>query len=217
LNVSAVSVVFFYCLREEGRDLKGNTWLVSKRESVIDPALERPLLKLHRAVDVRSFWKAVHRLLSTTIANHSVGLLLQQSTNVPVIAKWTRSTSDDFFAAEPLKRCAMQPRRKKLVRLNDLFRNRSSFLRSSLYRRYLVPQKCAHGVTLFFWKQRRLICIIAILRTVKQGDFSPAEIELLRQLYPQLLGRFAESRRSNASDRSELILKNFSGVCRFRR
>jgi DNA-binding CsgD family transcriptional regulator len=186
--------------------VKGNTWLVNNSEPVIDPALEKPLLKLHRAVDVRSFWKGVHRLLSGSIANHSVGLLLQQTTNVPVIAKWTRSTSDDFFAAGPLKRCAMQPRRKKLVRLNDLFRNRSSFLRSRFYRRYLLPQKCAHGVTLFFWKQRRLICIIAILRTARQGDFSPAEIELLRQLYPQLLAalRRIESLERERSVRADL-------------
>jgi DNA-binding CsgD family transcriptional regulator len=176
----------------------------------MDPALEQSLLKLHRAVDVRSFWKGVRRLLSSSIANHSVGLLLQQSTNVPVIAKWTRSTSDGFFAAEALKRCAMQPRRKKLVRLNDLFRNRSSFLRSSLYRRYLVPRKCGHGVTLFFWKQRRVICIIAILRTLKQGDFSSAEIALLRQLYRQLLAALrrietVERERSVRADLEEFL------------
>jgi DNA-binding CsgD family transcriptional regulator len=190
--------------------LRGNTWFVSKREPVIDPALERPLLKLHRAVDVKSFWKAVHRLLSISIANQSVGLLLQQNPSVPVVARWARSMPENFFAAEPFKRCAMQPRRKKLVRLNNLFRNRSSFLRSSFYRRYLVPQKCAHGVMLFFWKQQRLICTIAILRTVKQGDFSRAETELLRQLYPQLLAALCrieslERERSVRADLEEFL------------
>jgi len=90
---------------------------------------------------------------------------------------------DDFFAAEPLQNHAAQPRRKKLVRLNDLFTNRNSYERSTFYRRYMVPQKCAHGVTLFFCKRRRLICTIAILRAAKQGDFSPAELKLLRQLH----------------------------------
>jgi DNA-binding CsgD family transcriptional regulator len=186
--------------------LRGNSSLVSKRESVIDPALERPLLKLHRATNLKSFWKAVHRLLSASIANQSVGLLLQQNSSMPVIAKWARFMPSDFFAAKPLKRCAMQPRRKKLVRLNDLFRNRSSFLRSRFYRRYLVPHKCAHGVALFFWKQKRLICVIAILRTAKQGDFSTAEIELLRQLYPQLLAalRRIESLERERSVRADL-------------
>jgi DNA-binding CsgD family transcriptional regulator len=206
LNVSAASVVFFKCAREEGRYLRENSWVVSKHESVIHPALERPLLKLHRAVDVKSFWKAVHWLLSTSIANQSVGLLLQQNPSAPVITKWARFMPEDFFGARPLKRCAMQPRRKKLVRLNNLFRNRSSFLRSSFYRRYLVPQKCAHGVALFFWKQQRVICIIAILRTMNQGDFSSEEIELLRQLYPQLLAalRRIESLERERSVRTDL-------------
>ena len=116
----------------------------------------------------------------------------------------------DFFAAEPLKRCAMQPRRKTLVRLNDLFCSRSRFLRSSFYRRYLVPQKCTHGVALFFWKQRKLICVVAILRTVRQGDFSPSEMQLLRQLYPQLLAALRrietlERERSVRADLEEFL------------
>jgi len=167
--------------------MTGHSWLGSKRESVIGPALEKPLLKLHRAMDVKSFWKAVHRLLSASIAYHSVGLLLQQNPSAPVIAKWTRFMPDDFFAAQALRRCANQPRRKRLVRLNDLFRTRSSFVRSGFYRRYMAPQKCAHGIVFFFWKRQRLICAIAILRTTKQGDFSTTAMKLLRQLYPQFL------------------------------
>ncbi len=182
--------------------MRADNWLGSKREPVISPALEKPLLKLHRAMDVKSFWKSVHRLLSASIAYHSVGLLLQQNRSAPVIAKWTRFIPDDFFAAKALKRCAVQRPRKRLVRLNDLFRNRSSFVRSGFYRRYMAPQKCAHGIALLFWKRQRLICSIAILRganqgdfstaetilrTTKQGDFSTTEMKLLRQLYPQFL------------------------------
>src|SRR5207302_10376296 len=36
-------------------------------------------------------------------------------------------------------------------------------------------------------KDERLICVIAIMRTARQGDLSPAEMKLLRQLYPQVL------------------------------
>ncbi len=199
-----MSVVFIMRARG-GRYVRGGTWLVSNREPVIDPALEKPLLKLHRAVDVRSFWKGVHRLLSASIANHSIGLLLQQNTNMPVIAKWTRSSSNDF-AAEALKRCATQRRRKKVARLSDLFRNRSSFTRSGFYRRCMVPQKCAYGVTLFFRRRQRPVCVVAILRTMKQGDFSPAEVKLLRQLHPQFLAalRRIESLERERSVRADL-------------
>ncbi len=167
--------------------MRGDNWLGTKRKPVIGRALERPLLKLHRATNVKAFWKAVHRLLSASIAHHSVGLLLQQNPSAPVVAKWTRFMPDDFFAEEAFKRCGVQPRRKRLVRLNDLFRTRRSFVRSGFYRRYMAPQKCAHGIAFFFWNRQRLICVMAILRTAEHGDFSTTEMKLLRQLYPQFL------------------------------
>ena len=100
----------------------------------------------------------------------------------------------------------MDPRRKKLVRLADLFHNRNSFERSAFYRRYMVPQKCAHDIALFFWKRKRLICTIAILRGAKHGDFSPSELKLLRQLYPQFL---AALRRIESLGRERSVSVNF--------
>jgi DNA-binding CsgD family transcriptional regulator len=167
--------------------MRGNNWRGSKGESVIGSELEKPLLKLHRTVDVRSFWKAIHRLICASISHHSVGLLLQQNPTVPLTVKWTRSMPDDFFEAEALKRCAARRPRKKIVRLNDLFGTRRSFVRSSFYRRYMAPQKCAHGVALFFWNRQRFICAITVLRTAEQGDFSTPEMKLFRQLYSQFL------------------------------
>jgi DNA-binding CsgD family transcriptional regulator len=186
--------------------MRGDDWLGGKREPVIGQALEKPLLKLHRAMDIRSFWKAILRVLSASIPNHSVGLSLQQSQAVPVVSRCTRSMPDDFFAAEPLQNHATQPRRKKLVRLSDLFTNRSSYERSAFYRRYMAPQKCAHGVALFFSKRQRLICTIAILRAPKQGDFSAAELKLLRQLYSQFV---AALRRIESLERERSVRVNF--------
>jgi len=178
----------------------------SKTQPVINPALEKPLLKLHRAMDVRSFWKAVHRVFSASIPNRSIGLSLQQSPGVPVISRWTLRMPNDFFVAEPLRSYGMHPRRKKLARLADLFGNRSSFERSAFYRRYMAPQKCAHGVALFFWKRQRLICTIVILRAAKEGDFSPAELKLVRRLYPQFL---AALRRVESLERERSVRVNF--------
>jgi DNA-binding CsgD family transcriptional regulator len=191
--------------------MRGDSWLGVKHEPVIGLALEKPLLKLHRATDVKSFWKAVYRLLSASIAYHNVGLLLQQNPSAPVIAKWTRFMPDDFFAAKVLKRCAVQTPRKRLVRLNDLFRSRSSFVRSGFYRRYMAPQKCAHGIAFFFWKRQRLICAIAILRKAKQGDFSTAEMKLIRQLYPQFL---AALRGFESLERERCVRADFEEVLR---
>ncbi len=178
------------CARVGGNDVgesKENPRGGSDVEPVIDPVLERPLLSLHRAMDVNSFWKAVKQVLSVAIPSCVIGLTFRRSPALPVIARWTRPIPAGFFAVEPLKNYLARPERKKFVRLRNLFRNRSSFVRSVLYRRYIAPQKCAHGLCLFLWKRQRLICGMAILRPAKLGDFSPGEIKVLRELYPQFM------------------------------
>jgi len=158
-----------------------------KRESVIDPLLERPLLGLHRAMNVDSFWKAVQRLLSAAIPNRLMGLTLQHNPILPMITRWTLPMPDGFFNAAPLKGYIAGRPRNKFVRISDAFANRRSLTKSAFYRRYMAPQGCLHAVGLFFWKDQRLICVIAIMRTAEQGDLSPAEMKLLGQLYPQVL------------------------------
>jgi len=159
----------------------------TKREPVIDPVLERPLLGLHRAMNIDSFWKAVQRLLSAAIPNRLMGMTLQHNPILPMITRWTLPMPDGFFNAAPLKGYIAGRPRNRFVRISDVFANRSSLMKSAFYRRYLAPQRCLHGVVLFFWKGQRLICVIAIMRTATQGDLSSAEMKLLRQLYPQFL------------------------------
>lgn len=156
-----------------------------KRESMIEPVLEKPLLGLHAAMDVGSFWKATQRLLSAAIPNRVIGLALQHKPILPTIVRWTSSMPDGFFTAAPLENYIAGRPRHRFVRIGGLFSNRSSLVKSAFYRRYMAPQRCLHVVCIFFWKNRRRICVIAIMRTAKQGDLSPAERKLLRQLYPQ--------------------------------
>jgi DNA-binding CsgD family transcriptional regulator len=49
----------------------------------------------------------------------------------------------------------------------------------------MAPQKCLYALGLFFWSDQRLIGVIVIMRTVKQGDLAEPEMKLLRHLYPQ--------------------------------
>src|SRR5262245_2658924 len=158
-----------------------------------------------------SFWQSVHQLLSVSIPNHSIGWSLQQSPGITPTSRWTLRMPGDFFVAEPLRSYAMRPRRKKMVRLADLFDDHKRFERSCFYRRYMVPQNCAHGVAMFFWKRKRLICSIAILRAAKQGDFSSAELKLLHQLYAQFV---AALRRIESLEREWLVRVNFQQFLR---
>jgi DNA-binding CsgD family transcriptional regulator len=156
-----------------------------KRESMIEPVLEKPLLGLHAAMDVGSFWKATQRLLCAAIPNRAIGLALQHKPILPMIVRWTLPVPDGFFTAAPLKNYIAGRPRHRFVRISGLFPNRSSLIKSAFYRRYMAPQRCLHVVCIFFWKNRRRIGVIAIMRTATQGDLSPAERKLLRQLYPQ--------------------------------
>jgi DNA-binding CsgD family transcriptional regulator len=177
-------------LRERGEDvqrLKRNPKTGRRREAVIDPSLEKTLLSLHAAMDVGSFWKAIQQLLAAAIPNRLIGLMLQPNPILPMIARWTLPMPDEFFTAEPLENYIAAQQSQRFVRISDLFSNRSSLMKSAFYRRYMAPQKCAYGVCLFFWKRQKLICVIAIMRTATQGDFSSAEMNLIRQLYPQFL------------------------------
>src|SRR6266702_4787191 len=132
--------------------MKRTSRVSTKREAVIDPSLEKTLLSLHAAMNLGSFWKAIQQLLAAAIPNRLIGLMLQPNPILPMIARWTLPIPDGFFAAEPLRSYIARQPRQKFVRIGDVFSNRSSLMKSAFYRRYMAPQKCAHGVGLPFWK-----------------------------------------------------------------
>jgi DNA-binding CsgD family transcriptional regulator len=180
-----------------------------KRESVIDSTLEKPLLCLHAAMNVGSFWKAIEQLLAAAIPNRLIGLMLQPNPILPMIARWTAPMRDGFFTAEPLNSYIAGQARYRFVQVSDLFSSRSSLMKSAFYRRYMAPQKCAHGVCLLFWKRQRLICVIAIMRTATQGDLSPAEMKLLQHLYPQFLTALCRLRSLEREHSLRMDLEDF--------
>ncbi len=181
----------------------------TEREAAIDPSLEKTLLSLHGAMDVGSFWKAIQQLLATAIPNRLIGLMLQPNPILPMITRWTLPMPDGFFTAEPLKSYVAAHQSQKFVRISDLFSNRSSLMKSAFCRRYMAPQKCAYGVGLFFWKDQRLICVIAIMRTATQGDLSLAEMKLLQHLYPQFLTALCRLRSLEREHSLRMDLEEF--------
>jgi hypothetical protein len=130
-----------------GGQMKRTSRIGMKREAVIDPSLEKTLLSLHAAaVNVGSFWKAIQQLLAAAMPSRVIGLMLQPNPVLPLIVRWTLPMPDGFFTTEPLKTYIAGQPRQKLVRISDLFSNRTSLIKSTFYRRYMAPQKCAHGV-----------------------------------------------------------------------
>jgi len=159
----------------------------AKHGSMLDPAAEKYLLGLQRAMSVDAFWKAAQQLLAAAVPNRLIGFMLQHNPILPPFARWTLPMPDGFFAAEPLKSYIAAQRRKTILRIGDLFSNRRNFMKSRFFRRYMAPQECPHAVCLLFRENQRLVCAIVIMRAATQGDLSSAETKLLRQLYPQFL------------------------------
>ena len=176
-----------------------------------DPAAEKYLLSLQRAMNVDAFWKAAQQLLAATVQNHLIGFMLQHNPLLPPLTRWTLPMPDGFFTAEPLKSYIAAPRRKKIVRIGDLFSNRRSFTKSRFYRRYMAPQECAQAVCLLFRENRRLVCAIVIMRTATQGDVSSAEMKLLQQLCPQFLNAL---RRLRSLGRERAVRMDFEECLR---
>src|SRR5436305_15314943 len=104
-----------------------------KREPIIDPVIERPLLGLHRATNIDSFWKAARRLLSAAIPNHLIRVTFQHNPVLPMLVRKTPPSPDRFFAEEPLRSHVAGRPRTRFGRISDLSPARSRVTKSVLY------------------------------------------------------------------------------------
>jgi DNA-binding CsgD family transcriptional regulator len=156
-----------------------------KRESARESAWEKPLLSLHGALDVESFWKAVQRVLALVLPSRVINLTFQQNSILPLLSKSTFSIRGGLFAVEPLAAYVATRPRGRFVRVSDVFPDQKRLMQSLFYRRHLAPQKCLYAVGVFFFKGSRRICVITLMRTARQGDILADEMNLLRKLYPQ--------------------------------
>jgi DNA-binding CsgD family transcriptional regulator len=155
-------------------------------ETILGSVVEKPLLRLHAASSIEAFWIAVQRVIEAVLPGSLVGLTLQHHPISPFIAKWSRPILEGSFDSKPIETYLIKhPRGRRFVRDSDVFPKRGAMLRSDFYRKYMAPQKRSHAIGLFFWQRQRLLAIIVIMRTAKQGDFMPVQTKLLRRLYPQ--------------------------------
>ena len=165
--------------------MKRRSKATTRLQSVLDPTLEKPLLHLHAAIDVDSFWKGVQDVIEAALPNCFIGLTLQHSPILPRIAKSTQKLSGSFFPITPIKKYfSAHPHRNVLV-INDFFSDERHFRRSSFYRDCIVPINGRCAIGLFFWETRRLIAAIIVVRGEQQGELSPGEMKVIRHLHAQ--------------------------------
>ena len=90
-------------------------------QSIFDPIWEKPLLRLHAATDVDSFWKAVQNVIQAALPSCFIGLTLQHSPILPRIAKSTKKLSGSFFPIMPIQKYFSAHPHRNIVFINDFF------------------------------------------------------------------------------------------------
>jgi DNA-binding CsgD family transcriptional regulator len=153
------------------------------REVAAWAAAEKSLLSLHGSSDIESFWKAVQKVIQTSIPRCFLGLTLQRDPTLAVRSDWTCQLPAVAFSAVPFQAYYQTHPRSKFMRLSDVFGN--GLRNSSFYQQHMAPRHCIHAVALFFWNGPNPLCVMTIMRTKEQGDITEGEAVLLRRLYPQ--------------------------------
>jgi DNA-binding CsgD family transcriptional regulator len=151
----------------------------------INPRIEKALLSLHAALDLETLWKAIQRVINESMADSVVGLTLQHNPVFPLIEKWSKPIRDGFFNAKPLQVYLRAHPRSRFVRICDVFQEASKLLKSDFYAKYMKSRECRYGIGLFFWNTHRLIAVIIVMRTARQGELTEQQLALLRYFYPQ--------------------------------
>jgi DNA-binding CsgD family transcriptional regulator len=168
----------------------------------ISSVVEKSLLSLHSAISVLAFWRAVQRVINAALPGSLIGMTLQHNPIHPMLVKWTREIREGFFDSKPLTKYLNAHPRTRFVHSSDLFPRRRNFVKSDFFRKYMAPQKCVHAIGLLFWRGQRLISVIVIMRTAKQGEFTVPQMKLLRRLYPHFhaaLRRLSSLEREHAA------------------
>ena len=128
---------------------------MARRRNILGPAVEKPLLRLHAAHDLASFWKAIQGVINVTLPGSFVGLTLQHNPIMPTIAKWSYSIPDGNFNSIPLQDYLRSHPRRRFVRSSDIFSTMEKLEKSEFYQRYMEPQKRRYAIGLFFWRGQR--------------------------------------------------------------
>jgi len=170
-------------------------------QSIVDPRLEKPLLHLHAAIDIDSFWNAVQDVIEAALPTCFIGITLQHSPILPGIAKSTEKLPGSFFPIVPIEKYFNTHPHRNIVFISDFFPRERRFKTSSFYRRCMMPIHGRSAIGLFFWGIRRLLAAIILVRSAQQGELSSREMSLIRHLHAQFqtaLGRLRLLERERA-------------------
>jgi hypothetical protein len=139
-------------------------------------------------------------VIEAALPNCFIGLTLQHSPILPRVLRSTRKIPAGISAMPPIEAYFAAHPGRRLVLSSDVFSDERRLKKSLFYRSYMAPVNGRYAIGLFFWNAGRLLGVIVIMRSAKQGPTSRSETKRLRQLYMQFqtaLGRLRSSERDH--------------------
>ena len=185
--------------------------MINKQQMLVMPAMEKPLLRLHAVMDIGSFWEAVRRIIDIVVPDSLLGLTLQHNPVLPMVARWSFPVPEGLFEGESIEKFFNDRPHRKFAPVNKAFHAQKKFFKSKRNSPVTTTAKGLCGVGLFFRRRRRLVSVIIILRSAKQGNLTAEQMNMLRQLYPQFQTAL---RRLGALERertARMAFENFLG------
>lgn len=180
---------------------------------------ENLLLALHAATDTTTLWAAMVALFDEVFHQPHFNIAaLRFMAAQPTVTLRTRPAPKRTaawwrrnIAVHPGIEWLMRNPGARIARVSDILPV-AELKRHPYYREFIEPEGWLHGMGFFFWEDRELTAIIGVNRTAAQGDFTAAEVDLSRALYPHLqvaLRRVAavESKLNSQQALSRLILQ----------
>ena len=179
------------------------------------------VLGLHRSTDLGALWTAIQRLLETFVPHDTLVMSVnyldwrREATTRRLTSTRSRVVDDEdaariisgegrnffqpFLEAHPGIPC---------YRHTDVM-DPAGIPRTRYYRRYMLPLGWRYSAHLLFWRGKEVETSVALRRRPDQGDFSLAEMSLLRLLHAHLTVAFERVRDFEGERRRRRLLETF--------
>ena len=179
--------------------------------------LHRPMLALHAAMEIAPLWRAVRGLLRAAFTPQRVTLFLGHLgmgearvvfTDPPI------AHPEEWYAARgklnPFSPYIEANRGVRFYRFSEVLPARSEFVRSEFYQRFARPEGWDKGVSALYWSQREVTAMFSIYRSPAHPEFSPADLALLRYLYPFIGTAIIRVQRLHTERNARRSLEDFN-------
>jgi DNA-binding CsgD family transcriptional regulator len=152
--------------------------------SALKATVASVLISLQRAITPEEVWQSTHALMHAATPTHFVVLGLPSLGIMPFFLRTTMPTRDigRFGQLAPLNTAIATHPGLTVARMSDYYTAKRG---DPFYEEFLKPDGWLHAAALLFWSEDgRFIGQLASLRTAAQGDFTDADLAVLRRLHP---------------------------------